>query len=175
MAKLRKMLCDIDSPVCIALMRRIETQSKATLAAWAIQYAKDHYLGIYETECPEDPSLKETIISCEQYLDGSKKLSDIKPQIRGAGQTARDLTDNPVAQAAARAVSTACAAIQTPTNALGFLFYGAAAVAYSQAGLEESAEVYDNMAAQELQNALTSLEQASVPDEEHPVKINWNC
>ena len=175
MAKLRKMLCDITSPECAALMSQIETQSKATLACWAIGYARDRYLDIYEKECPGDTRLRDTIASCEQCLEGSIKLSELKPQLRDTAQTARDLNDYPVAQAAARAVSTACAAIQTPTNALGFLFYGAAAVAYSQAGLDKPAEVYDHMASQEFERALASLKQASVPDEAHPAKIQWNC
>lgn len=175
MAKLRKMLCDINSPECTALMRLIETQSQATLASWAIQYAKDNYLGIYETQRPQDSILRDTILSCEEYLAGSRKLAEVKPLLTEAGQTARGLEENPIAQAAARAVSTACAAVRTPTNALGFLFYGSAAVAYSQAGLEETIETYNKIAEAELKKAFASLQQVSIPDEPHPAKIKWNC
>ena len=175
MAKLRKMLCDINSPECTALMRLIETQSQATLAAWAVQYAKDNYLGIYKAQRPQDCLLRDTLLSCEQYLSGSRKLAELKPQLKEAAQAARGLYDNPVAQAAARAVSTACAVVKTPTNALGFLFYGSAAVAYSQAGLEETAETYNKIAETELQRAFASLQQASNPDEAHPARIKWNC
>lgn len=175
MAKLRKMLGDINSPECIGLMRLIETQSKQVLAAWAVTYAKENYLGIYEAECPEERTLKEAVTACEEYLSGNKKLSEIKPAVKAASQTAREISDNPAEQAAARAVSTACGTVWTPANALGFLFYGAAAVAYSRAGLGEKPEVYEKMASQELQRALESLEAAAVPDEANPVKINWNC
>lgn len=40
MPKMRKMLGDINSQECIALMQLIETQSKDTLAAWAVNYVK---------------------------------------------------------------------------------------------------------------------------------------
>lgn len=175
MPKLRKMLGDIHSRECIEMMRLIETQSAKTLAAWAVTYAKNHYLEIYETECPENSHLKDTISACEEYLKGSKKLIEIKPLLKEAVQLARDLTDNPAAQAAARAVSTACAAVQTPTNTLGFLFYGAAATAYSQSGLSQTAEIYDRIALDEFKKAYESLKKVSVPDEPNPAKINWNC
>ena len=175
MAKLRKMLCKIDSPECAALMALMETQSKKTLASWAVEYAKTHYLPLYETQCPEDPRLRGTVSACGRYLTGDMPLKELKPLLREAAQTARDAQDNPVAQAAARAVSTACSTVQTPTSALGFLFYGAAAVAYSRAGLEEKPETYDALASAELQEALASLQQSAVPDEPHPAKINWNC
>lgn len=175
MAKLRRMLGDINSPECIGLMRLIETQSKQVLAAWAVSYAKDNYLGILEEECPGSGAVKEAVAACEEYLSGNKKLSEIKPAVKAAVQTAREISNNPVGQAAARAVSTACGTVQTPTNALGFLFYGAAAAAYSEAGLEEKPEVYEKLASEELKRALVSLKAAAVPDEPNPVKINWNC
>lgn len=175
MPKLRKMLGDMESGECVSLMRLIETQSKMTLAAWAIRYARDHYLGIYESEYPDDLRMREIISVCEDYIEGNKKLSDINPVIKEAVQIARGVSDNPAGQAAARAVSTACAAVQTPTNSFGFLLYGAAAAAYSQAGLTEPAEVYDSLASAELQKAYESLQSAAVQDEPEPVKIKWNC
>ena len=44
MAKLRKMLGDVDSPECIAMMRLIETQSETTLARWALGYVESRIL-----------------------------------------------------------------------------------------------------------------------------------
>lgn len=175
MPKLRKMLGDSNSQECIELMQLIETQSQKTLAGWAIAYAKSNYLAIYEAECSKDLRLQDIISVCEEYLRGDKKLNEIKPSLREAGQLARDAADNPIAQAAARAISTACATIQTPTNALGFVFYGAAAIAYSEAGLTQKAEAYDELAAVEFRRALDSLQQASIPDEPQPAKIKWNC
>lgn len=175
MAKLRKMLGDIKSAECINLMNLIETQSHETLSKWAIDYAEENYLSIFLKAFPEDISLKSAIAACSEYLGGEKKLSDIKPAIKAAAETARNISDDPTAQAAARAVSTACAVVQTPTNSLGFLFYGAAAYAYNKLGLSDAAEDYDKAAKEELRKAFESLKKVSVQDEENPAKINWNC
>ena len=175
MPKLRKMLGSVDSPECIALMRLIETQSKATLAAWAVGYAKEHYLPLYRVQCPGDGRLNKVVADCEAYLSGGGTLALLKPVLKAAGLLAREVSGAPVAQAAARAVSVACATVQTPTNALGFLFYGAAAAAYARAGLAETAPVYDELAGAEFRQALDSLGRAAVPGEPHPVRIQWNC
>lgn len=175
MAKLRKMLGSIESEECNMLMHLIETQSKTTLAAWAVSYVKNNYLRIYETECPGDLRLQETITGCEEYLQGNKKLNEIKPLLKDARQVAAEAGERPAAQAAARAIATACATVQTPTNALGFVFYGAAAEAYSQCGLTGNAEIYDNLAAAEFRKAYDTLQQMSVQGEENPAKIVWNC
>ena len=163
MQKLRKMLGDPKSPECVSLMRLMETQSKATLVNWAIAFAKQEYLEIYQAECPRDTRLCDAVRACEAYLAGNKTLGETKPLLRAA------------AQAAARSVSTACSTIQTPTNSLGFLFYGAAATAYSRAGLAQTAEVYSRLASEQFKRALDSLRRVCISDEQHPVKINWDC
>lgn len=175
MAKLRKTLGKIDSPNVVALMGVIETQSKETLGRWAIDYAEKNYLEIYEEECPDNKRLREIIAIVRECVDGNTKLKDIKPFLKEAVQIARELDANPLAQAAARAVSTACAVIQTPTNALGFTFYGAAAVAYKEAGLSEIPEIYDALAEKEMAKVLDSIRSIAVADEEHPAKIKWGC
>lgn len=174
MPKLRKMLGDVNSPECTAMMKLIETQSKSTLAGWAIGYAKENYLGIYKTERPGASRLEEIISACEEYLSGSIKLAGIKPFLKEGQEIARS-EENPVCQAAARAISTACSTINTPTNALGFLFYGAAAVAYSTIGLDGAPGEYDGIAAEEFRKARASLETISVKNEENPANIKWNC
>ena len=174
MPKLRKMLGDIRSQQCAGLMALIQTQSKKTLASWAISYAQQGCLGIFEETYPHITALRDGISACEEYLEGKKKLPQVKPYLQNAAKAARE-TVGPAEQAAARAISAACAVIQTPTNALGFLFYYAAAAAYHTLGLECQPKDYDDFAAQELQKALDSLRQAAVPQEEHPVNIQWNC
>lgn len=175
MAKLRKMLGDVRSQECADMMTLIETQSKATLAAWAVDYARRNYLPVYANACPGDGRLENVIHVCWEYLQGTRELAEVKPLLREAAQIAREAGEDPVAQAAARAISTACATVQTPTNALGFLFYGAAAVAYGEAGLNQPAEAYDALASGEFRCALADLRKAAVPDEPNPAKINWNC
>lgn len=175
MPKLRKMLGNPDAPECLALMRLMETQSAETLAVWAIDYAKNHYLSIYEKEYPADTRFHGLIAVCEAYAEEKQQLSTVKLALKEGRTIARDVAARPVAQAAAQAIVTACATIQTPTSALGFLFYGAAAAAYNKAGLTATKEVYDSLATAELQKAYASLQQAAVPDEQQPAKISWHC
>lgn len=173
MVKLRKMLGDINSPECVALMRAIESQSQITPAKWAVDRAKTCYLPVYEA-AGGLPRAAECIKACEAHLAGEMPLRAVKPYLRELTQIARE-AEQPVLQAAARAISTGCAAIQTPTNALGYLFYGAAAIAYHQAELEADVAAYDDLATRELQSALESLQAVSVANEPNPAKINWNC
>lgn len=175
MAKLRKMLGSVDNVYIISLMRVIETQSKETLGKWAVTYAEENFLPIYQQECEDKKELEEVVAQIKEYLKGNRKLKEVTPLLKEGAQIAKDAEGKPAAQAAARAVATACGTIRTPSNALGFAFYGAAARAYSELGTEEKAEVYDAFASQVFQQMLESLQKAAVPNEENPVKINWNC
>ena len=175
MAKLRKMLGKVDEPAVQSLMEIIETQSKETLAAWAVGYVKTHTLAIYEKEFSQDNRLRKAVEAVEACLRGEQKFKDIKPVIKESADAAKEAGDHPVAQAAARSVSVACNVLGTPTNALGFTFYTAAAIVYDREGTEEKSDLYDTMATVELEKMLISLKEAAVPDESKPVKINWRC
>lgn len=175
MAKLRKMLGDIRSEECLALMRLMETQSRETLATWAMDYAEENYLPIVVRRCGGNFALTDALSACRGVLRGGSRWSEAKTAILEVRQMAQGLEADPAAQAAVRAVSTACAGIRTPSNAFGFLLYGAAAVAYDMAGLDRRQEVYDGIAAQELQKACRSLKAVSNPEEPHPVHIVWHC
>lgn len=175
MAKLRKMLGKVDEPAVQSLMEIIETQSKETLAAWAVGYVKTHTLSIYEKEFPQDNRLRKAVEAVESCLRGEQKFKDVKPVIKEAADAAKEAGDYPAAQAAARSVSVACNVLGTPTNALGFTFYTAAAIVYDREGTEEKSDIYDTMATKELEKMLISLKEAAVPDESKPVKVNWRC
>lgn len=175
MAKLRKMLGSAEAPQVITLMEMIETQSKTTLARWAAAYAEEHYLAIYQKAYPDDGRLRALLASVKAYLRGDARQSELKALLREARRIAQEAEENPAAQAAARAVATACATVQTPTSALGFTFYGAAAIAYGRLGPAADPKQYDALAAAEFDNIVQSLQKALIPDEPNPVKINWNC
>lgn len=175
MAKLRKMLGNVNSQECLAMMSLIEKQSKFTLALWAVSYCKKNYLPIYESRTKEDLRLRKMIEECENQIDGKMKLSELKPLLKEATQLARDTTTDPIAQAAARAIATACSTITTPTSALGFIFYGAATIAYERVGLEETADVYEQIATDEFKKTYESLQVVAIENEPNPVKIKWNC
>lgn len=175
MAKLRKTLGRIDEPNVVALMHLIETQGVQTLAGWACEYAKQRYLPLLQKSQMDSSIQEQALAAVEDYLRGQLSLAKIKPQLKAASQAAAAIKDQPMEQAAARAIAVACAVAQTPTNALGFLFYGAAAAAYDQLGLAQKQDSYDQAATQELAMALQSLQERAVEHEENPVKIDWNC
>jgi hypothetical protein len=88
---------------------------------------------------------------------------------------AREAEDHPAAQAAARTVGQAAATIHAPTHSLGLALYGALAIAYQRAGINEKWEVYEQIAAGECVKMEAALRAVSVQNEPNPAKINWNC
>ena len=175
MAKIRKMLGSADSPYIVSLMRLIETQSKTTIVTWSINYAEEHILPIYEKAYPEDHRLRNALTASMDYIQGNMKLADAKKLIKEGQAAAREVEENPAAQAAARATGQAAATITTITNSLAVAFYGAAAIAYDRVGLEETMEVYDKIAAEECAKMEAALRHVAVENEPNPVNINWNC
>ncbi len=175
MAKLRKMLGDVNAPVTVALMQLIETQSGTTLASWALSFVEENVLPIYAKAYPDDVVVRQAIDAAKGYVAGEVTLKEVKTQIKIVNQIARDTVDTPIAQAAVRAIATACAVTYSPTGALGYTFYAAAAIVYDKVGVQEKPAVYDELAAKEFDNLLASLQAVAVADEPNPVKVNWNC
>lgn len=174
MTKLRKMLGSPDQPEVVSLMSLIQTQSVKTLSRWALQCA-ERYLPVYEKAFPDDTRLRALCDAVQAYWSGTLPLAALKVQLRQGREIAQQADQAPAAQAAARAIATACAVVQTPTNALGFTFYAAAAAAYDTEGLNAPAEVYDTRAAAELRLLMSALQQMAVPDEPNRAKLSWHC
>ncbi len=146
-------------------MALIDTQSASTLGRWAAVYVEERYLPILSRHCSGQPVDERFATAIKQAIacaDGNATLKDTKPALRAA-------------HTAARAISTACGVIQTPTNALGFAFYGAAAAAYDEAGLSADSAEYERLADMEFKRIIASLRHAAVENEPHPVKVRWNC
>ncbi len=173
--KLRKMLGSAEHPTIRALMDLISTQSRDTLSRWALEYVHAHYLPILIRKNRMDPRLAQAGEIAEKLLCKKLSLKEAKPFLQGASAAAREMEGDAAAQAAAKAISTAYGVTQTPTNALGFTFYGAAAFAYDTAGEEGNKELYDALADEELEKIFNSLHLAAVPDEKNPVKMDWHC
>lgn len=174
MPKLRKMLGRADMPVCRDVIRLLDTQSHQTLAVWAIRYAQETCLPVYKAHGTRFSELLERVRACEHCAVEGAKVAAVKPQLRELAGLAREEPD-PIAQAAAKAIATACAALQTPTNALGFLFYAAAAEVYQALGTNQTATVYDKAAETFFAKALASLQTAAVEGDPNPIHVNWNC
>lgn len=175
MAKIRKMIGKVDAPYIISLMRLIETQSKKTIVKWCNEYAREHILPIYEKDYPKDLRLKNALDAVNEWLEGNMKLTEAKKIIKEAQVAAREAENNHAAQAAARAIGATTGTINTVTSSLGLAFYGSASVAYSTVGVNESSEVYDEIAERECKKIEEALRKIVIIDEPNPAKINWHC
>jgi hypothetical protein len=147
--KLRKMLGDKDAPRTKSLLQLIESQSKATVCKWCMDYAEAQFLPIFERRCPSDSRPRHALDAARDYLNSKLTFSEAKGHIwyYADGETDGD----PIIQAAENAIGQAASVVRYPSkwHALAVYFYGAAAVAYDRVGLNESAEVYDAIAAEE--------------------------
>jgi len=170
------MLGDVNAPSTVALRKLIDTQSKDTICKWCLGYAEDNILAIYEKHCPGDDRPRNAVSAAHDYLDGKVKFPVVKNIILNeCHAAARELNDNPVAQAAARAVGQGSAVVHTLTHSLGLFFYAAAAVAYDRVGLDASDEVYSEIAEEVCLDYTAALRAVAVHDEPNPAKLKWNC
>lgn len=139
-------------------------------------YAEENILPIYQKYYPEDCRPQMAIDAARDWMNGLKKLAEVKDIILNeCHQAARENEHHPVAQAAARAIGQASACFHTPTHSLGLAFYGSAALAYDALGLEATQAEYDAFALKEVLKMTQALQEIAVEDEPHKAKINWNC
>lgn len=81
MAVIRKMLGKADSPYIVSLMRKIEMQSKATIAKWCLNYTEANILPIFEKRCPGDDRPRRAIGASRDWFEGKKKLPEVYDHI----------------------------------------------------------------------------------------------
>ena len=166
MPKPRKTLCNLDAPYTQSLMRLIETQSKATLANWALDYAEWHYLPIYAAHFPLDPRPKAAIAAARDWLAGRVKLPFVRDIILNqAHAAAREMDKDPAAQAAARAAAQAASSVHAVRHALGALYYGAAALAYDRLGTRAAPAAYQAVFEQLCAEMAQALREAIRPSD----------
>jgi len=123
--KLRKMLGDVNAPSTVALRLLIDTQSKATIRKWCLDYAESSILPIFEKHCPDDGRPRNAVAAARGYLEGKVKFPVVKHIILNeCHAAARELDDDPTAQAAARAVGQGTAVVHTLTLSLGMFLRG---------------------------------------------------
>ena len=78
MPKLRKMLSNWDAPYIQSLVKLIETQSKATLAHWAVDYSERVLLPLWNKHYPDDPRPQNALKAAREWLSGAIKLPQAK-------------------------------------------------------------------------------------------------
>lgn len=175
MARARKMLSDWDAPYIQALVRLIETQSKPTLAHWAVDYAESVLLPLWSRHYPDDLRPQNALNAAREWLSGAIKLPQAKAVILECHAAAREAEGNPVAQAAARAIGQCASTIHSARHCIGLALYGALAVAYDTLGTKVPWEQLEQCVADECGRMLDALRAVSVDNEPNPAKIDWKC
>jgi hypothetical protein len=176
MPKLRKTLGDVNAPATFALKELIDTQSKDTIRKWCLDYAENKMLPLFEKYSPGDNRPRNAVTAARDYIDGKVKFTVVKNIILNeCHAAARELDDNPIAQAAARAVGQGTSVVHALTHSLGLYFYAAAAVAYDRVGFEASQDDYAKIALEVCLDYTDALREIAVHDEPNPAKLKWNC
>ena len=177
MAELKKTLGSAEHPTAKKIKALLSTQGLNTIVEWACDYADDYYMPILKERNAEDETLTAAIKAVREWLEGALTDEGTHPFCNEALHSARESEKDadPVITAAKRAVSTACSVIHNPSNALSFAFYGAAAYAYKEAGIEADELIYDKLASMELNRVLATLQGSALEDETNPYQIDWNC
>lgn len=175
MPKVRKMLSDWEAPYIRSLMKLIETQSKATLAIWAVDYAEQIILPLWSKYYPDDQHPQNALNAAREWLSGTIKLPQAKKTILECHAAAREADGNPVAQAAARAIGQCASTIHSARHCIGLAFYGAIAVAYDRLGTDAPSGQIEQCAAEECGRMEAALHAIAVENEPKPAKIDWKC
>lgn len=136
MPKARKMLSNWKAPYIQSIMKLIETQSKATLVTWSVNYSEQVILPLWNKYHPNDLRPQRALNAAREWLLGSIKLPQAKVAILDCHASAREVDGNSVAQAAVRAISQSASTIHSARHCIGLAFYGALAVAYDQLGTD---------------------------------------
>jgi hypothetical protein len=176
MLKARKMLSDWKAPYIQSLMKLIETQSKETLAHWAVDYAEQVLLPLWSKNYHQnDLRPQNALNAAREWLLGTIKLPQAKAAILECHSAAREAEGNAVAQAAARAIGQSASTIHSARHCIGLAFYGALAVAYGQLGTAAPWDQIEQCAAEECGCMEAALRAVAVENEPNPAKIDWKC
>lgn len=175
MAKSRKMLPNWEALYLQPLVKLIETQSKQTLAIWAVDYAERVLLPVWNKYDPKDRHPQGAIFAAREWLSGAIKLPQAKKAILDCHASAREADANPAAQAAARAIGQSASTIHAAGHCIGLALYGALAAAYDALGADAPWDQLEAYAAAECGRMLEALRAVAVENEPNPAKISWKC
>ena len=175
MPKARKMLSNWNAPYIQSLVKLIETQSKSTLAHWALNYSERVILPLWSKHYPEDLRPQYALHAAREWLSGVIKLPQAKKAILECHAAAREADGNPVAQAAARTIGQSASTIHSARHCIGLALYGAIAVAYDTLGTNATWEELEQCAAEECGRMLVALRAVAVENEPNPAKLGWKC
>ncbi len=175
MVRTRKMLSDWNAPYIQSLAKVMETQSKTTLAHWAVEYAQRVILPLWDRHAADDLRPQRALCAARAWLAGAMKLPQVKPDILACHAAAREAEGNPAAQAAARAIGQSASTIHSARHSMGLALYGALAVAYDRLGPNAPWEELEQCAAEECGRMEAALYEVAVEHEPNPAGISWKC
>lgn len=175
MARARKALSDWKAAYIQSLMKLIETQSKATLLIWAVDYSERVILPLWSNHYSDDLRPQNALNAARAWLSGTIKLPQAKPAILECHAAAREAEGNSVAQAAARAIGQSASTIHSARHCIGLAFYGALAVAYDRLGIDAPWNQIEQSAAEECGRMEAALRAVAVENEPNQAKIDWKC
>lgn len=173
MPKVRKVLKNLDALYMQSLIQLAGTQSKATLANWAVDYCERVMLPIWYKYYPDDMRPLNALIAAREWLKGAIKLPRAKTAILECHSAAREAKGNPAAQAAARAIGQSASTIHSARHCMGLPIYGALAVAYNRLGTDIIWDQLENRVAEECGRMLEALHAVAAENEPNPAKIIW--
>lgn len=175
MPKARKMLSDWNAPYIQSIVKIIETQSKVTLATWALDYSEQVIAPLFSKYYPDDMRPQSALNAAREWLAGEIKLPQAKTAILQCHGAAREAEANPVAQAAARAIGQSASTIHAAGHCIGLALYGALAVAYDTLGTSAPWDKLEKCAADECRRMRDALHAVAVENEPSPARIHWKC
>jgi hypothetical protein len=172
MARAKKMLRDLHAPYIQSLAKLVETQRKANLANWAVNYSWRVMLPLWSKCYPQDLRPEKALAAAKDWLAGAIKLPQAKIAILACHAAAREAS-SPAAQAAARAIGQSASTIHSARHCMGLALYGALAVAYDMLGTEATWAQVEKCAAEECWRMLDALRAVAAVDKPNPAKFVW--
>ena len=128
---------------------------------------------MFEREFPDDTRPREALANSRGWLEGRVRYVDAKDTNNGSHNAATAAEGHPSAQAAARAIAHASLTINVSAHCMGIAFYGAAALAYTQLGLNATQEEYLVVAQQVWADMEAALRKTAIEHEPNPAKLDW--
>jgi hypothetical protein len=126
------------------------------------------------SDAPYIVRLTRIIETARMWLRKEVKCQTVRDAVWDSHLAAKNRAAYPAAEAAARAIANATLTCHVATQSIRVTFYGAAAAAYDRAGVRESPETYDAIAADECARLEAALRAVAVLNESTPVPCKWS-
>lgn len=165
----RKILTDYNVSYIADIVSIVQTQSKITLANWAIDYSEDVILRIWQKYYPCDSRPNEAITAARRWLTGEVILPYVKGKILDCHAAAREVAHNHVAFISARAIAQCASTIHSARHCMGLVMYGSLAIAYDKLGYDASKAKIDEYIKDECIRMKDALVRVSVDNEKNPI------